>query len=87
MQSNSAFIVAEKTYCKSGRVQDIMNSAYYENKMKKFSGDEILKKERQLRQNLKYKEDWDFMKEVGTIGTIQEIWRSYNFVAYLCIKS
>lgn len=86
LNKNGAFIIAEKTYCNDGKVQDIVNSAYYEVKRDNFESSEILNKELELRQNLK-PERYSILKSfLSDIGEVQEIWRCFNFVAFLVIK-
>lgn len=81
-----AFIIAEKTHCENGRMQEILNSSFYEQKSKNFKAEEILKKELSLRQNLKTEGYYKTLSRLNEMGSVQEIWRSLNFVAFLVIK-
>ena len=82
-----AFIVCEKTYSSNSTMQDITNSMYYEFKEKNFNGIEILKKERELRYNLKMLNLNDILDELKIIGQPEIFWRSFNFVGCIVIKS
>lgn len=84
--SGGAFIVAEKVFCETGKIQSIVDSAHREVKADNFTSDEIMKKEWQLRQNMKIKTESELMIELLEIGDVQQIWRAFNFVAYLVIK-
>lgn len=87
MIPGSAFISCEKIYADNSRLQDINNSMYYEFKNKSFSGDEILKKDRDLRQIMQIqtlKESIADLEEY--IGPTEVFWRSYNFAGILAIK-
>lgn len=84
--ANGAFLIAEKTYCNDGKIQDIVNSSYYECKSDNFSSDEILNKELSLRENLK-PDRYSVLKSfLSEIGEAQEVWRCFNFVAFLVVK-
>lgn len=81
-----AFIVAEKVFCSSAKAQSLIDSCHREVKADNFSPEEILKKEWQLRQNMKIKNEHELLFELECIGEVQPIWRCFNFVAYLVIK-
>lgn len=86
LEIGGAFIIAEKTHCESGRIQEILNSSFYERKSKYFKAEDILKKELSLRQNLKTESYYKIEYRLREMGLVQEIWRSFNFVAFLVIK-
>lgn len=86
LKTGGAFIVAEKVYCNDGKIQSIMDSAHREYKTQHFTPSEIIKKDIELRDNMRPKEESELMSELYEIGKVQEIWRSYNFVAYMVIK-
>ena len=86
LNKNGALIVAEKVYSNTSKMQDIMNSLFYEFKNKSFTGDEILKKERELRTNMRIKTHKQLYGELKLIGEPEIIWKSYNFLAYIVIK-
>ena len=86
LATGGAFIVAEKTYSETGKYQDIINSAYYEYKRQHFTSEEILEKELSLRQNLKSDSYDEIIGQLSLIGRPQEIWRCFNFVAFLVVK-
>ena len=81
-----AFIICEKTYSNSPMMQDIINSMYYKFKENSFSSQEILKKERELRYNLKMLKLDDILNELRVIGEPEIFWRSFNFVGCIVVK-
>lgn len=84
--SGGAFIVAEKVFCTGAKMQSLVDSAHREVKSDNFTAEEIMQKEWQLRQNMKIKTEDELMLELLSIGEVQQIWRAFNFVAYLVIK-
>lgn len=81
-----AFIVCEKIFSPSAKLQNIINSLYYEHKQQFFNGDEILKKERDLRSNMRIRSMAELMEEVRFIGTTEVFWKSFNFVGLVVTK-
>jgi tRNA (cmo5U34)-methyltransferase len=85
-----AFIVAEKTFAKMPKTQDMLTSLYLHYKRQHFSDEEILDKEKSLRDMMKPGREADLiglLTEVG-FGTedIEPFWRSHLFAAYVCVK-
>lgn len=88
LPTGGAFIMAEKVYSTNAKIQDILTFQYYDYKSKSFSGDEILSKERDLRKimfPLSAKENDEFLERAG-FDKREVFWRSYNFLAYICVK-
>jgi tRNA (cmo5U34)-methyltransferase len=85
-----AFIVAEKTFAKLPKTQDILNSLYLNYKRRHFSDEEILDKERSLRDMMKLGREADLIRLLTEVGfhaeSIESFWRSHLFAAYVCIK-
>lgn len=83
-----ALIIAEKTYCSNGYLQDLMNFSHYDFKRKNFTDTEILDKQLSLRRIMfpvTAKENIRQLKFVG-FKTIYCFWQSLSFKAWLCIK-
>ena len=83
-----AFIICEKVYQDYGKVQEIMTFSHYDYKVKNFTTDEIISKERDLRYIMKpstNKELNDLLYNVG-FSQITQFWQMFNFKAYLIIK-
>ena len=88
MPTGGAFIMAEKVYSTNAKIQDILTFQYYDFKSKTFDGDTILSKERDLRRimfPLSRLENEKFLEEAG-FSNFECFWRSYNFLAYICIS-
>lgn len=85
-----AFIVAEKTFAKIPKTQDMLMSLYLHYKRRHFSDEEIMDKERALRDKMKPGREVDLIRlltETGfTVDAIEPFWRSHMFAAYLCVK-
>lgn len=86
LRKGGAFIVCEKTYSETPKLQDITNSMYYEFKENNFRVDEILLKERELRSSLRLKTLDEIIEELRLIGSVEIFWRSFNFVGFIVIK-
>jgi tRNA (cmo5U34)-methyltransferase len=83
-----ALLIAEKVYQDSGRAQEVMTFSHYEMKQKSFSAEDILAKEKSLRQVMKPMDETDFESILNNAGfkTVATYWQCFNFKAYLCIK-
>lgn len=85
-----AFIVAEKTFAKMPKIQDMLVSLYLHYKRRHFSDEEIMDKEKSLRDKMKPGREADLIRlltEAGfTADAIEPFWRSHMFAAYVCVK-
>ena len=84
-----AFILAEKTVAKTGRMQDAITFPYYDFKIKNgFSEKDILDKERSLRGQMTLWTEAELKRALRQVGfrEIEPIWRNYMFVGYLALK-
>jgi tRNA (cmo5U34)-methyltransferase len=88
LNKGGAFVICEKIYSKSPKIQDIMTSLYYDFKRKSFSQAEILDKEQDLRKIMKIETENTIFKELKKAGFSQAdmFFRSFNFVGILSIK-
>jgi tRNA (cmo5U34)-methyltransferase len=83
-----ALIMAEKVYAETGRMQDAMQSTYYEFKRLKFTAEQILDKEQRLRGLMTCwteSELWHALRAAG-FREMNPIFRAGFFVAYLALK-
>ena len=88
--SGGALVIAEKTFAKMPKVQDMLNSLYLHYKRKNFSDDEILDKEKSLRDKMKPGRESDLIRMLTEAGfrpeNIESFWRSHLFAAFVCVK-
>jgi len=72
------------------KVQDMLNSLYLHYKRKNFSDDEILDKEKSLRDKMKPGRESDLIRMLTEAGfrpeNIESFWRSHLFAAFVCVK-
>lgn len=82
------FIFAEKIDCENARLQDMMTFNYYDFKRNKFDYDDIMTKERTLRNMLK-PNTWseiENMLDFAGFKAVEQSWRNHNFVGAIAIK-
>jgi len=89
MKVGGAFVFAEKVYSPNAQLQDVMTFMHYDHKSKNFSAEEILNKERTLRNMLRPNTREELEDMIGKAGftSVQPFWQNYNFVGYICIKT
>jgi tRNA (cmo5U34)-methyltransferase len=88
LNEGGAFIFAEKTICESALVQDMITFNYYDYKRKSFDTEDIMDKERTLR-NIMKPHTWkelELMVSFAGFRTVQPFWRNHSFVGALAIK-
>ena len=85
-----ALIIAEKTFAKMPKIQDMLTSLYLHYKRRHFSDEEIMDKEKSLRDMMKPGREADLIGLLTGVGfkaeNIESFWRSYLFAAYVCVK-
>lgn len=83
-----AFIIAEKTYMRSGKIQEIMTMSYYDLKLRHFTAEEILAKEKDLRHIMHPTSSTEIEDLAIATGfrAVVSFWQSFNFKAWLCVK-
>jgi len=85
-----AFIFAEKTVAKDARLQEMLTFNYYDYKRKSFSTDDIMDKERTLRNMLKPNTWQELTSMLACVGfdiyKIQPFWQNHLFVGAIAIK-
>ncbi len=88
LNTGGAFIFAEKTICKSALVQDMITFNYYDYKRKSFDTEDIMDKERTLRNIMKPLtwEQLEHMISYAGFTTVQPFWRNHSFVGAIALK-
>lgn len=88
LNEGGAFILAEKTYNDLGKIQEVFSFSHYDYKVKSFSPEAILSKERDLRFIMKPYTNYELEGRLKSIGfkTISTFWQMFNFRAYLITK-
>jgi len=85
-----ALIVAEKTFAQMPKIQDMLTSLYLHYKRWHFSDEEILDKEKSLRDMMKPGSEADLVWMLNDVGfkaeNIESFWRSHLFAAFVCVK-
>lgn len=88
LNPGGAFVFAEKTYSCNPKVQDMLTFMYYDFKREHFSTDDIMDKERTLRNMLKpntWSELQSMLFEAG-FESVQTFWQNHLFVGAIAIK-
>jgi tRNA (cmo5U34)-methyltransferase len=90
MVPGGGFIVAEKTFARAPKIQDMLTSLYLNYKRKHFPDDEILDKEKSLRDKMKPGRESDLIDMLTQVGfkseNIESFWKNHLFVALICVK-
>ena len=88
LNEGGAFIFAEKTICENALVQDMITFNYYDYKRKSFDTEDIMDKERTLRNIMKPNtwQDLELMISYAGFSTVQPFWRNHAFVGAIAIK-
>ena len=88
LNSGGGFVFAEKIDCENARLQDMVTFNYYDYKRKKFDYDDIMTKERTLRNMLKpntWQEIEDMVLNAG-FEAVEQSWKNHNFVGAVALK-
>jgi len=83
-----ALIICEKVYQEHGKIQEIISFSHYDYKLKHFSSDEIITKERDLRFIMKPALNVDLtqmLKDAG-FNIVCDFWQMFNFKGIIAIK-
>jgi tRNA (cmo5U34)-methyltransferase len=85
-----ALIIAEKTFSRLSRLNDMLTSIYYEFKRQSFTEQEILAKERSLRSMMKLWTEEQILSSLEAAGfastNMQCFWRNHNFASFIALK-
>jgi tRNA (cmo5U34)-methyltransferase len=83
-----ALIICEKVYQEHGKIQEIISFSHYDYKLKHFTSDEIISKEKDLRFIMKpclNEELTQILKEAG-FSMVCDFWQMFNFKGVIAIK-
>jgi tRNA (cmo5U34)-methyltransferase len=88
LNEGGIFIWAEKVYAETGFWENILTSSHFDFKRKSFSSEEILKKDQDLRIQMRPNTTEQNMYLADDVGfeNIQILWKFYNFECYLMVK-
>lgn len=83
-----ALIICEKVYQEHGKIQEIISFSHYDYKLKHFSSDEIISKERDLRFIMKpcLNDDLTQMLKEAGFSMVCDFWQMFNFKGIIAIK-
>ncbi len=83
-----SFVFSEKVLSHTGKIQNMVDSIYYDFKRQNFTEEEIRDKEQELRHLQKLTNEDLLIKQLLGIGFryIQPFWRNHNFVGYIGLK-
>jgi tRNA (cmo5U34)-methyltransferase len=81
-------IICEKIYQEHGIAQEVFSFSHYDYKLKQFRAEEILKKERDLRFNMKPLDDDSLTHLLKASGfrVVSPFWQMFNFKGYIAIR-
>jgi len=88
LNPGGAFIFTEKTYSCNSKVQDMLTFMHYDHKRESFSAEEIMNKEKTLR-NMLRPNTWSelsSMLESAGFQSVQTFWQNHLFVGAIAIK-
>jgi tRNA (cmo5U34)-methyltransferase len=88
MIPGGCLFITEKIYQEQGISQEIFSFSHYDYKLKQFTGNEILKKEKDLRYNMKPLHDTELSHLLKSCGfkVVTPFWQMFNFKGYICIR-
>ena len=89
LEIGGAFVLAEKVYSPSAKIQNMMDSLQEDYKSKYFELIDIKEKEVELRSLFELQTEDEIRKELSDVGftMIDVFWRNLNFVGLIAIKS
>lgn len=80
--------ITEKIYQENGKAQEIFSFSHYDYKLKQFNAEDILKKEKDLRYNMKPQDDYTLVHNLKGAGfkVVSPFWQMFNFKGYIAIR-
>jgi tRNA (cmo5U34)-methyltransferase len=85
-----ALIVAEKTFSKLSKLNDMLSSIHYDFKRQSFTEAEILAKERSLRSIMKLWSEDQILQSIAAAGfapaNVQCFWRNHSFASFIALR-
>ena len=90
LNNGGAFIFAEKTVAVDVKIHEMRTFTYYDYKREKFSSEDILTKEKDLRHMMKLNTREQLRNRCATAGfafdQIDSFWQNHSFVGFIAIK-
>ncbi len=85
-----AFVLAEKVHAKNAKIQEMLTFLYYDFKKRSFSEQEILDKERSIRDQMKPWSEYKLFEMLRAAGFVtsnmQLFWRNFSFLGIMAMK-
>jgi len=90
LRPGGALIVAEKTFCRLPKLNEMLTFIHYDFKRQSFTDAEILAKERSLRSIMKLWSEDQIVSSLVSGGfahpNVQCFWRNHSFAAFIALK-
>jgi tRNA (cmo5U34)-methyltransferase len=88
LDSGGVLILTEKIYQEHGKIQEILAFSHYDYKVKHFTPEEIMQKERDLRLIMKPNRESEIYEKLENAGFeyVSSFWQMYNFKGFIAIK-
>lgn len=88
LNSGGALIICEKVYQEYGKVQEIISFSHYDYKLKHFSPNDIIAKEKDLRYIMKPYSNKELTSMIESVGfnMVCDFWQMFNFRGIIAIK-
>ena len=90
LNEGGAFVLAEKVHAKNAKIQEMLTFIYYDFKGKSFTPQEILNKERAIRDQMHPWSEYKIFEMLRAAGFVasntQLFWRNHLFIAVLAWK-
>lgn len=83
VETGSRFLIAEKVFFDSSKLNSVLNKQHYQHKRKFFTDKEILDKDYSLLGNMHCLYNWEIEDELKELGYAEQVWQSYNFKGWL----
>ena len=90
LNAGGAVILSEKVHAKNAKIQDMLTFLYYDFKRNNFSSDEILDKEKSIRDQMHLWSEYRILQTLRSVGfatnNLQSFWRNHLFIGVLAWK-
>ena len=90
LNEGGALILSEKVHAKNAKIQDMLTFVYYDFKRNSFSSDEILDKEKSIRDQMHLWSEYKIFEMLRAAGfasnNLQLFWRNHLFIGILAWK-
>lgn len=90
LNDGGALILSEKVHAKNAKIQDMLTFLYYDFKRNSFSPDEILNKEKSIRDQMHLWSEYKIFEMLRSAGfasnNLQLFWRNHLFIGVLAWK-